>query len=100
LAKDKGELLRIKVFQTTLATIKQSLASQANFLSELINKDILNIYEAKERSMGSGAEKVQKLKEYKNTVFESYFAQIYSVRVSNLVSLITLTQTGRRYYKN
>lgn len=50
--------------------------------------------------MGSGAEKVQKLKEYKNTVFESYFAQIYSVRVSNLVSLITLTQTGRRYYKN
>ena len=52
LAQDKNELMKIKIFQSTLNTIKQSLSSQAKFISEMINKDLLNIYELKE-STGS-----------------------------------------------
>ena len=45
----------------------------------MINRDILDIYDLKEKSTSAGSglnpqEKVLKLKEFKNSVFESYFA--------------------------
>jgi hypothetical protein len=55
--------------------MRQSLSSQAMFISDMINKDCLNLYETKEKSQNCNAqEKVVKLKEFKNGVFDSLFA--------------------------
>ena len=45
-------------------------------------------------------EKVKALKTLRNEVFTSCVLQVYAVRVANMVSVITLSQTGKRYYKN
>jgi len=39
-------------------------------------------------------------KDYKGTVLKALFGTVVSTRVSNVVSLITLLQTGKRFYKN
>ena len=46
------------------------------------------------------SEKIHKFQGLKNGVFTAVFAQIYCVRIANMVSIITLIQNGKRYYKN
>ena len=75
-------------------TIRQGLKSQALFLSDFINKDILELQSAKEGSSQAGItqqEKVERMKNFKNCVFVSAFMQVYSIRVANMVSMVTLT---------
>ena len=43
LKANKDEILRVKIFQSTMNTIRQSLKSQALFLSDFINKDMLEL---------------------------------------------------------
>ena len=50
----KDEILRVKIFQSTLNTIRQSLKSQAAFLSDFINKDILELQSVKDGSSQAG----------------------------------------------
>ena len=72
-------------------------------MQAFINKDLLKLSQLKEKSHELGliqGEKINRLKTWKNFVFCSVFDQMYAVRIANLVSLITLTQTGKRYFKN
>lgn len=32
-------------------------------------------------------------------MFVSTFSQLYSIRIANLISMLTLLQTGKRYYQ-
>jgi len=54
LKANKDEILRVKIFQSTMNTIRQSLKSQALFLSDFINKDVLELQFVKDGSSEAG----------------------------------------------
>ena len=86
-----------------LGTIRISLTFQSQLIVDQINKENLELPMLKERSTEkdlSPQEKQRRWKSLKNSVFFSLFDQLYAVRISNMVSVITMTQTGKRYFRN
>jgi len=97
------EVKRVKLFQSMLGTIRISLTFQSQLIVDQINKENLELPMLKERSTEkdlSPQEKQRRWKSLKNSVFFSLFDQLYAVRISNMVSVITMTQTGKRYFRN
>lgn len=100
----KDEISRIMTFQSTLQTTRYSLEKQSAYITnQIAGKDMLGLNQLKESSADNSlqmSEKIHKFQELKNGVFTAVFAQIYCVRIANMVSIITLIQNGKRYYKN
>ena len=94
---------RIKFMQSTLETVRYSLAFQSEFLATFINNDVLELPRLKLATSSEGLtsqEKQQRWKAFKKAVFHSLFDQLYAIRIANLISLLTITQTGKRYFRN
>jgi len=83
--------------------MRSSLGQQAMHLSGVVNKEILGLQALKDKSSEAGLnsqDKINNLKAFKNSVFASAFNQIYAIRLANIISIITLSQTGKKYFQN
>jgi arginine deiminase len=88
------EVKRIKLLQSTLETIRNSLTYQSQFVVNYLNNTVLELPKLKERTNEQGLkpqDKQQRWKEYKRAIFCSLFNQLYAVRIANMVSLVTMT---------
>lgn len=62
-----------------------------------------NIADAKEKTAAGnldGRQKQERYKQFKACTINSFLCFLVGVRIANLVSVITITQTGRYYYRN
>ena len=99
----KDELVRIQILQTTLDTTRQSLRAQDISVSKLVFETAFNLQDAKDKTtMGNldARQKQERYRHFKACVMNSFFSYLIGVRMANLVSVITITQTGRYYYRN
>ena len=89
--------------QSTLETIRNSLTYQSQFIVNHLNNTVLELPQLKDKTTEQGLtpqEKQRRWKEFKRAIFCSLFNQLHAVRIANVVSLVTMTQTGRRYFRN
>lgn len=72
-------------------------------VQNLVNNHACALGYSKDQTQQAGispADKIQRLKTFRDKVFCAIFDQLFALRIAGMVSLTTLAQTGKRFYRN